>query len=257
MSSQEEKTSDSLVQTKRTKTEKELSLKKRDGYPLSLHVMVDIETCSTEPNALIKQITAAVFTPNSNNFEECEVESCTFNINTLNEKGEIEGGKYDVSESTRKYWNDPERKDALERYLKSEKIPLKEALVGLNDFLAQYQITEYWAKSPSFDFVILGNSYKEEGVKIPWHYSKLRDIRTLNAESDRKNKLMNEWDLKRVASKKKIGDFEAHDPKVDCYFQIWDYYRFKECFRSKITADHKQDTLGKGKTLTLTIKLDD
>lgn len=37
----------------------------------------------------------------------------------------------------------------------------------------------FWSHGVTFDLMILTLAYKQLGIKEPWHYSKMRDTRTL------------------------------------------------------------------------------
>lgn len=65
-----------------------------------------------------------------------------------------------------------------------------------------------WGNSPSFDMVILGGAYKRAGKKVPWHWTKERDFRTVRAMYPQI-----EYDVKEE------GD-DAHSAVEDALFQI-------------------------------------
>lgn len=83
-----------------------------------------------------------------------------------------------------------------------------------------------WANSPAFDLAILGSALDRANIARPWRFWNERDFRTVKAmhpavEYDTKDK----------------GE-GAHDPTVDCLFQIEHLFKIKR---------HLQQT--KGRTL--------
>ncbi len=58
---------------------------------------------------------------------------------------------------------------------------LREALQALTDLMGKYPCEELWARSPSFDCVILRTAFEHYGMKEPWEFRAERDMRTLQA----------------------------------------------------------------------------
>lgn len=139
------------------------------------HVMVDIETLSLQPDALILSIGAVRFS------EEGLGETLYIEIDisdSLQHDRRVDG-------ETLKWWisQDEKAKRVLTDRGKEIYGPLSlRAALGLfNDWIASSGIddTIIWAKGPQFDIVVLEQSFKRLGFHIPWKYNNIRDFRTL------------------------------------------------------------------------------
>lgn len=58
-------------------------------------------------------------------------------------------------------------------------LPIKKALEKLNEFLKDSITEDVWCKGPHFDIAILEFYYDKLKIKKPWHFSKIRDFRTI------------------------------------------------------------------------------
>lgn len=134
------------------------------------HVMIDLETYSTESNAVIRSIAAVLF--NMKGEKEIlvdtgiDVESCLM-------AGLV------VDQDTINFW----RKQPIDVKLKlqqKESMPLI-AMLTILRVIAQQTCTELfvWGHGSNFDIVILDNAYKAIGQMPWWKYSNVRDTRTL------------------------------------------------------------------------------
>lgn len=140
--------------------------------------MIDLETLSTSPNAVILTLGAVKFnrTPvNSNSgaptldslnsfYRRIEIESCIA-------KGLV------VSPDTEEWWrsqNSEARHEAMEH---KDRIPLVQALKEFSTwFLGSKNV---WSHGATFDCVILEHAYRACGLDVPWMFWDARDTRTL------------------------------------------------------------------------------
>jgi DNA polymerase III epsilon subunit-like protein len=179
-------------------------------------IMIDIETASTENNALILTIGALKFDRNSSpkTLEEYKNLGLTFyeRIEFVKEKE-----KFHVNDETIAWWKRQSKEAYYEAFDNPDRILLKEALVRLSKFcLDSPGISLFWAHSPNFDYIILENAYKVCNIKVPWKFWNLRDTRTL-------------YDIGKVSKNEleKISGCDAvpHNSLFDCYKQVLGVYK--------------------------------
>jgi hypothetical protein len=142
--------------------------------------MIDIETLSTEPNAVILSIGAVLFDPYAANTAE-ELSEYTYYQN-VTVKSQVHR---DVSESTQQWWKEqsPEAWEALQ----DNQIPLVKALESLHHFHNTRtgnklpKAHRVWAHSPSFDCIILSTAYDyyKKFFRFPVPFYNWRDTRTI------------------------------------------------------------------------------
>lgn len=143
--------------------------------------MIDIETMSIKPNALVYEVGAILF--------QCELGM---------EPGV--GRKIIFREMGSKLWrlspnrqldrhidpetvlwmhDHPERMAALKESYRSSLTPT-EWIAELYDMISRY--TMVWCKGPAFDIAILEDliRYFFSGHHMPWRYSEIRDLRTID-----------------------------------------------------------------------------
>lgn len=141
------------------------------------HIVLDLETLSTQPNALVLSIGAVA----------------------LNRRGEILSGsefhlaldqteqakRRHVSLDTLQWW---QNKTTAKAQAASFSAPVTaqcfvtNALTTFSDYVAQWSNPEtvrMWGNGCSFDNVILSNLYQDWGKPTPWAYWHDRDMRTI------------------------------------------------------------------------------
>ena len=125
-----------------------------------MNVVIDIETLSLQPNAIILSI-GAVAESGERIYTELDWEA---QLDTRH-----------VDAKTAIWWGKQTEQVPL-----LGKVSLGYCLVDLKHWLADYgQDKLYiWARGPQFDIVILENAYRECCVEIPWKYKNVRDVRT-------------------------------------------------------------------------------
>ncbi len=134
------------------------------------HVMLDIETLSTAPDAAIVQIGAVKFTVDSG------VETTTglrlaIDLESAN-LGTIDGG-------TVAWWleQDPA---AIAKVLRSK--PRTQLTAALSEFARWSDGAAFvWGHAPTFDCAIMRSACKRTGIKFPFTYRQERCFRTLLA----------------------------------------------------------------------------
>lgn len=162
------------------------------------HLMIDIETMGTQVNAPICSIGAVGF-----DLATGEIFPKKFymviNLQSCFDKG------LKPDASTIKFWM--EQPEEVRAKLFKEAYPLKQVLEEFQTWFKLQGFKYVWGNSASFDLGIMKIAYKVCGLTEPWSHWDELDCRTivhLNPEI-------------KMNRKKPLG---AHDPLVDCEFQI-------------------------------------
>lgn len=137
------------------------------------HIILDLETLSTENTALIVSIGAVVIEPNR--------ELITTQFYTPIDLESSMQYPFKIDASTLKWWFQ-QCDDAIKSTFVEQKhlytiteslIKFTNLCVDLNDDFC------VWGNSDSFDNVILENAYKIIGLECPFKYNQFRDFRTM------------------------------------------------------------------------------
>jgi hypothetical protein len=139
--------------------------------------MVDIETLGIKPGSVILVIAATAFDIHTGEITD---EFITYvNVKSCTDEGMT------IDANTLQWWECDNRelyKDLVEKII-NEGIPIEEALKKFNIFVKQHKdgndSFKIWAKSPSFDLILLKVAYNLFGMVIPWYYRDELDVRTL------------------------------------------------------------------------------
>jgi len=132
--------------------------------------MLDLETLSTRPNAVILTLGAVKFNPLS------LVDPGPGLYIRPDVDEQIAQGR-DVQDETVNWWMS-QAEDVREEALGTDgRISVESMYRQLNRFLVGAD--SIWAQGPLFDFAILENLYRQYGWPTPWQYWQIRDSRTL------------------------------------------------------------------------------
>ena len=136
-----------------------------------MDVMLDLETLSTRPNAVILSIGAVKFDPFTQRIDVDEGLDLRIDVDEQTALGR------DVQEETVKWWETqpPEVQEAA--FNPDGRIGLQDFIRALNKFLVGAD--NIWAQGPAFDIVILEDLYRQLGIPTPWQFWQIRDSRTL------------------------------------------------------------------------------
>jgi hypothetical protein len=155
------------------------------------HCMIDIEALAQSTDAVILSIGAVCFDPYANDIEDYLKSSSILNKN-LQQK--IEKGNFTtfykkvsvesclelnmcIEDSTMGWWAKQDQKVIDEAFSEEGREPIDQILKEL--FVFSKHCTHFWAKSPSYDMVILETAAKRLNAGIPWQYHQTRDVRTI------------------------------------------------------------------------------
>lgn len=142
-----------------------------------MHAMIDLETLSTSPNAVVTQIGVALFSPDRKGVHH------TLQLQ-LDPDEQIRAGRQ-VSWSTVKWWlsQGDEAREAMHQPPTGTSA-VAPTLLRLNEFLLPYKPKRVWAYGAAFDFPILKTLY--DGMEnatclplpVPWTYRQEMCLRT-------------------------------------------------------------------------------
>lgn len=142
---------------------------------LYTHLMLDIETFGKKADAPVVSIGAVFFDPSTGN-----TGSEFYKVISL-ESAMASGGVPDAS--TIIFWlkASPEARSEL---VMDDAIPLDDALLQLNEFIAENAANgpdsvQVWGNGATYDNVLLEASYDRTGISCPWKYWNNRDVRTI------------------------------------------------------------------------------
>jgi hypothetical protein len=161
-----------------------------------MDIMLDLETLSTRPDAVLLTLGAVKFDPYSGYID---LDNGLYHRISVDEQTTL--GRH-VQEETLNWWarQDPE---VMEEALGDEnRVSLDTLCNDLNRFLVG--VENIWCQGPAFDIVILENLYRQLVKPTPWQFWQIRDSRTLfGVHGDPRDK-------NRAA---------AHNALMDCYYQ--------------------------------------
>ncbi|EPC6084235.1 3'-5' exoribonuclease domain-containing protein [Enterobacter hormaechei] len=142
---------------------------------LYTHLMVDIEAFGKKADSPVVSIGAVFFDPSTGN-----TGSEFYKVISL-ESSMASGGVPDAS--TIIFWlkASPEARSEL---MMDDAIPLDDALLQLNDFIAENAANgpdsvQVWGNGATYDNVLLEASYDRVGIPCPWKFWNNRDVRTI------------------------------------------------------------------------------
>lgn len=139
--------------------------------------MTDIETGSTSPDAAILSIGACIFDPKIVQSED-ELRAKSFNRIISFESNEA--AKRSFSGGTMEWWL-KQNPAAIAGLFEGTVTALNSALMEFKTWVNNHhpQPINIWAKSPSFDVVILEHAFTQAKMIWPFKFWNTRDVRTI------------------------------------------------------------------------------
>jgi hypothetical protein len=168
-----------------------------------IHAMIDLETLSTNPNAVILTVGAVKFDANSSMKPYDEL---YFRVDV---DSQSEMGRH-VMQDTLDWWSQQPKEISEEALSDQDRIGLQDMVKAINKWCVGVDV--FWCQGPLFDYAILQNIYSQLGHPQPWNYWQIRDSRTLFSLVPRDNN-------------KRVGH---HNALQDCIYQakkVQDVYR--------------------------------
>lgn len=141
-----------------------------------IHIAVDLETIGVNTSAPLISLGVVLFTLGDDPKILDEQFYQVIDIDDAIKHGEVEGGSL-------KWWITNPHIDAKNALFGStEVMTTKDTLLALNEFIhkhADNRSPMIWGNGALFDVGILEDKYKKLGVEIPWHFSDISDLRTI------------------------------------------------------------------------------
>lgn len=178
--------------------------------------MLDLETLSTRPNAVILVICAVRFNRNHTYSEKIDEKSLG-TMETFYKRILIHSCLHlglHVDKQTEDWWNQQDEDIMYEALLNPDRDSLPTVLKSFSKWFGSNPRMRIWGNGSSFDVTILGEAYRLCGIEPPWKYWNVRDLRTV-------------VDLGKVYMNDLPQDGH-HNAKYDCYRQIIAFQRAKK-----------------------------
>jgi exodeoxyribonuclease VIII len=136
---------------------------------MARHLMVDLETLATSPDAAILTIGAVLFDPYSTRiydklYMRVDLDSTT----ALGMK---------IDDSTIEWWSKQSAAAQEEAFSEENRIPITEAIEKFHKFA--WNSEAFWSHGSIFDINILDTYYRALKKAPPWNYWQVRDTRTV------------------------------------------------------------------------------
>ena len=131
-----------------------------------MHLMIDLETLATTPEATVLTIGACKFDPNGNTIDD-----------TLYMRVEIDSQDRDIDPNTLEWWSKQDKQIQEEAFSDADRIPLQQAMKKLYSF--GFGTNNVWSHGSIFDIVILENICRKLQQAVTWKFWQVRDTRTL------------------------------------------------------------------------------
>ena len=135
-----------------------------------IHAMIDLETLSTNPNAVILTVGGVKFDPTTQMKPYSEM---YFRVDV---DSQTKMGR-DVMQDTVNWWSKQPKQISDEAFSDDNRTSLDEMIKSINKFSVGVDV--FWCQGPLFDYAILQDIYKQLGHPAPWQYWQIRDSRTL------------------------------------------------------------------------------
>ncbi|MBL0709188.1 MAG: 3'-5' exoribonuclease [Sulfurimonas sp.] len=139
------------------------------------HIMMDIETLSTDSNGAILSIDAVLFSLQTGSLGKM------FTV-FIDIKEQVKEGAV-LDRETFNWWSRPENVPTFDRLVASKKLGVRDALVSFNNWIKSLDIevnnVKLWGNGSGFDNVLVRNLYKRSGIEFIIPFWCDNDVRTL------------------------------------------------------------------------------
>lgn len=166
------------------------------------HGMIDLETLSTRPSAVILSLGAIKFNPYS--FDE-PYDPLYFRVDV---DTQTSIGRH-IQQETLDWWGTQPASIQEDALGEQDRISIDETLRALNKWSVGIDV--FWCQGPLFDYAILQNLYAQLNRPVPWQYWQIRDSRTLFS-------LYREDDVTKIDAHNALADCDYQAKKVQRYY---------------------------------------
>ncbi len=160
-----------------------------------MHVMLDIETLATTPDAVVMSVGVVKFDPHTG-----VPHNKTLWRPDIDEQTERDRH---ISDSTLEWWAKQPEHIQEDAFSDHGRIPVVEFMKELNRYCVGME--KIWCQGPQFDMLILENLYIQYGHHFGWQFWQVMDCRTL-------------FQLMPVDPRKAIQQ-DLHSADADAYYQ--------------------------------------
>lgn len=136
----------------------------------SRHLMLDLETLSTNRNSVILSIGAVIFNPIDKNF--IDTFYCKVDIEEQTEKYNRH-----ISEETLNWWSLQSPEVIMEAMGDENRLSYRDAVEKLRKFACGCD--RVWSNGSVFDIIIIEDCMNDLEMPVPWQYYNIRDCRTI------------------------------------------------------------------------------
>ena len=142
-----------------------------------MDIMVDLETLSTKPNALVLTIGAVRFDPFANDGVLKDGPNGMDQFYARIDPESFTWPDVDIDDGTVEWWSKQSEDVRKEAFAEDNRQPIAKVM---EDFYRWCQpFDRVWANGSTFDIIILENICRNLGRGIPWQYYQVRDARTV------------------------------------------------------------------------------
>ena len=145
---------------------------------MTYDIMLDLETLSTRPNAVITNLAAIKFDPFGNDINS--IDGDTIKMNTFYRR--VDPGSFDwpsahIDEGTIEWWS-KQKPEALDEVINpDDRHDVRDVLKDFYKWAGKPR--RVWANGAAFDFPILETANDTLGFTSPWRYWQAMDARTI------------------------------------------------------------------------------
>lgn len=161
-----------------------------------MDLMLDIETLSTRPNAVILSVGAVKFDPFSERIDVNDGLDIRIDVDEQTAMGRH------VQEETLVWWGSQPKEVQEAAFGEDGRATVENFCRQLNKIMVGAD--QIWCQGPAFDMVIIEDLYRSVGKPTPWQFWQVRDSRTLFGV------------FGDPRSKNRAG---AHNALMDCVYQ--------------------------------------
>ena len=160
-----------------------------------MHVMLDIETLATTPDAVVMSVGVVKFDPHTGTPYNKTLWRPDIDEQTARDRH--------ISDSTLEWWAKQQDHIQEDAFSDQGRIPVTEFMKKLNRYCVG--MDKIWCQGPQFDMLILENLYIQWGHHFGWQFWQVMDCRTL-------------FQLMPVDPRKAIQQ-DLHSADADAYYQ--------------------------------------
>lgn len=185
-------------------------------------IMMDLETLSVRPNAIILVIGAIRFVRG----EQWPAQVTEYELNKMDvfyRRITVESCKevgLRADPDTQSWWNEQDNDVKYEALHNPDRVSLKTALLEFKKWVGKNSQVKIWGNGSSFDCTILGEAYKRCNMEIPWKFWMERDLRTL-------------MDIGNVKAYE-LPQIQKHHALFDCYRQILGFQKSEQNIKNGV-----------------------